>query len=70
MVAVPTATPVTSPPATLAVPEALLLQVPPLTELVNNIVLPVHTVPLIGVMAAGVELTVMSLVAEQPTALV
>lgn len=70
ILAVPAATPVTMPPATLAVPEALLVQAPPPTELVIVTVLPIHTAVEEGESAAGVTATVIVLTAEQPEAFV
>jgi hypothetical protein len=70
IVAVPAATPVTTPPATLAVPEALLLHVPPPVAFVKVVVLPTHTAADKGDIAAGVILTVTALIEEQPEAVV
>jgi len=66
-VAVPADAPVTTPVVefTLAMPEALLLQVPPAVASVSVIVAPTHTAD--GpVMAAGAGVIVMVLVARQP----
>jgi hypothetical protein len=65
---VPAATPVTTPPATLAVPGARLLQVPPPDDSVKVTVLPIHTDALEGDKAAGVVRTVTDFVAAQPAA--
>lgn len=70
MLTVPTELPVTTPPATLAVAGAVLLQAPPPTVSVKVTVLPVHTVALTGDKAAGVTNTVTDLVATQPAAVV
>ncbi len=70
MVAVPALTPLTTPPATLAVPAALLVHVPPLTELVKVVVPPTHTGEEDGESAEGVMLTVIFFVAAQPDVLV
>lgn len=63
---VPAATPVTTPPAILAVAGAALLQVPPPTLSVKVTVLLVQTVALVGERAAGVGNTVTDFVAAQP----
>lgn len=66
IVAVPTALPVTMPPAeTEAIPEALLLQAPPGVASVKAAVPPKHTVTGVGVIAAGVALTVTVVKEEQ-----
>jgi hypothetical protein len=48
----------------------LLLQVPPGVVLVNEVLVPTHTLPNVGVMPAGVVLTVTALVTKQPVALI
>jgi hypothetical protein len=66
MVAVPTATPAITPLlSTVATPTLLLLQVPPMVELTNVVVLPIHT-PLAPVIAVtiGLEFIVTSVVFE------
>jgi len=66
MIAVPADTPVTIPEVpVVAMPAALLLQVPPLVASLNVVVEPeqIVTVP---VMAAGKGLTVMPCMAVQP----
>ena len=56
MVAVPTATPAITPLlSTVATPTLLLLQVPPMVELANVVVLPIHT-PLAPVIAVTIGL--------------
>ena len=66
IVAVPTVLPVTTPPAeTEAMPEALLLHAPLAVASVNVAVPPKHTVTGVGVIAAGVGLTVTVVKEEQ-----
>lgn len=59
--------PVTTPDVefTLAMPEALLVQVPPVGVLLNVVVIPEHT-KAVPVIADGVEVTVNDCVAKQP----
>lgn len=67
MVAVPAAPPVTTPDEalTVAMPVLLLVQVPPLAELLRAVVCPWQTtrVPVIG---PGIGLTVSTAVLKQP----
>ena len=64
--AVPDATPVTSPPdVTDAIPGALVLHVPPEVASVKVVLLPAHTTGLPAI-AAGDAVTVISLVTVQP----
>ena len=59
--------PVTTPDVefTLAVPDAPLVQVPPVGVLLNVVVSPVHTIA-VPVIDDGVEVTVNDCVAKQP----
>ena len=68
----PGATPVAVPVdgSMVAMVTLLLLQVPPMVASVNEVVDPTHTAAPAGNMATGVMLTVTSLVAEQPEAVV
>ena len=66
----PTVTPVTTPPATVATPVELLLHTPPPTASVKVTVLPVQTDAEDGDTPAGVVFTVMIFVAEHPAAVV
>ena len=52
MVAVPFATPVTTPPTTLATPGLLLLHVPPVVLSVKVVVAPTHTESVPNIIAA------------------
>lgn len=67
MVAVPGATPVTTPvvKSTVAVPVALLTQVPPADASASVVVRPTHTV-VVPVISAGSGLTVTTSVLKQP----
>ena len=65
---VPAATPVTVPPAMLAVAGAALLQVPPPVDSVKVTVPPIHTEALAGDNAAGVARTVTDFDTAQPAA--
>ena len=67
IVAVPAATPDTTPDVelTLAVPEALLVHTPPVGDEDNVVVDPVHTES-VPVIAPGCTFTVTTLVAKQP----
>ena len=67
MVAVPVPTPETTPEVelTLAVPDALLVQVPPVGEELNVIVAPEHTADAPDI-AAGAATTVMVCTVKQP----
>ena len=57
MISVPEATPVTTPPTTVALP-LLALQVPPDVASVNVAVLPIQIAVAAGDIGAGLELTV------------
>jgi len=69
MVSVPADTPVTMPPAIVAL-ALLAVQVPPELPSVRFSVLPMHTDEDAGKMEAGVVITVTILVAAQPAAFV
>ena len=65
----PTETPVTTPPVTVAL-ALLALQTPPAVTSVSEILLPIHTDDGPGKMGAGLGITVTVLVAEHPSTLV
>ena len=66
MVDVPAATPVTTPPATVATAVLVLLHTPPPVASVSVIVLPEHTTGAAGNIATGAVFTVATVVAEHP----
>jgi hypothetical protein len=70
--AVAPTTPVTTPVVDTTVARAvlLLLQVPPVTVLLNVTELPVHKATLAGVIAAGDVLTVTTRVTKHPVAVI
>ena len=66
IIAVPVATPVTEPPEVmLAIPEALLLHVPPPVASVKVVVPPRHTSAGSGLIAKGFGLTLIIVVVKQ-----
>ena len=65
IVAVPTVTPVTTPPEVMdAIPEALLLHAPPLVASVNVIVPPWQIIAGVGLIAVGKGFTVIAVVVK------
>lgn len=67
MVVVPPDTPVTTPvPLTVAIAASSLLHVPPPVVLVSVAEAPTHKVVVAGDIAAGIVVTVIVLIAEQP----
>ena len=69
MIAVPPATPVTTPPATVAVVGSLVLQAPPDTDSLNVVVPPAQTLAT-PVIADGTPFIVIGTTALQPVGIV
>ena len=70
MLAVPSLTPDTNPPETLAVPAASLLHTPPPVDSESVAVAPIHMATDEGDKGSGVTFTVMVFIAEHPDAFV